>query len=309
MRPSFIRYAVALIALAVLPGAAGAQEGSSILPKGSKVTGGLPQFQRAAQSLEEARALLDLAGRKTQAENREAVRGVLEQVDAALADVNAALARAKVERTTAPGKAAPADADRPLAAARAALIEAEGQLSGVAAGVRDEARSPLGKVRQATRGLDKVAGVQPQERPGGNRRPGEGNRQEKPAPAPDPAPAPVPAPVPKGDETIGRGSRGGPWGASSSRLAGLPLAVRETVEANAPGLRVREVKREGEGGGEKGITYKIEGTGDDGKVEMHVAENGDLLKLDRKGGGGDDDEEGGKGKDKKDKKEKKDKDD
>ncbi|HLL90323.1 MAG TPA: hypothetical protein VK324_13570, partial [Tepidisphaeraceae bacterium] len=72
------------------------------------------------------------------------------------------------------------------------------------------------------------------------------------------------------------------------RASGLPAAVRRTVRENVPDLEVREVKRDGEGGGEKGIVYKIEGYSDrDGKVEMRVAEDGELLKLERKGRGGD----------------------
>lgn len=241
------------------------------------------RLQTALQSLEEARDYLRIAASRSAEDRRTTARQAAQDVDSAIAALNQALDEAKIARTVPRGEAA-AGVDRPFAAAQKALTRASNQLRDVDENYRAAAKEPLERIRLATQTVRSAARNEPAIATGGStgdddtatadqrRRDREADRAEA--------------------------NRDRAETSSDASLASLPAPVQQTVRQNAPNLQVREVKREGEGGGEKGIVYRIEGTADGRKVEMQVAENGDLLKMERKDGEGNEGKGKAKGKDK-----------
>lgn len=67
----------------------------------------------------------------------------------------------------------------------------------------------------------------------------------------------------------------------TARDGSLPRDVRRAIDREVPDLEINEIKREGEGN--NALTYKVEGYSPrDGKVEMHITEDGEILKMERK---------------------------
>lgn len=212
-----------------------------------------PKVQRALQALEEAKQNLTAAQQTMPSRYEEELRRASDATTNAIQECRSAMKDANADRAVETGDAQ--QTNRPLRAADRALARAVEELSASDSDYGGHRKKALEYAQTAASRVTELAQIErdraSDDTASDRRRDRDSDRTDRPT--------------------------------SDDRAAGLPTAVRRTIRQNVPDLEVREVKREGEGGGQDGIVYKIEGTSErDGKVEMRVAADGELLKLDRK---------------------------